>query len=171
MGQSERESLLKRIYQEVEELPAALAEYVFSVDNSATEEIDDALSAEPVDEKTFRVGIHIAAAGAYLPEESEACRTALERSTTVYQPDCKWTMLPRELIAAFSLEEGQEKPVVSAYFLVDRSNLAIKSYEYRLEKLATTANLDYDFLEGSLTQEFIPGLNRVRKDPDFSSSW
>jgi hypothetical protein len=165
--EEEGKSLLETLRKSVETLPPALPKYIFSVDHSTTEEVDDALSAEEMDEQTFRVGIHIAAPGAFLSEEGAVHRTALERSTTVYQPDCKWTMLPREIIADFSLKEGQPRPVISAYFLVDRSTLTIKSLEFRMEKLAPSVNLDYDFLEESLTEEFIPGLSKVRKDPDF----
>jgi len=164
---SEIKSIKNSLAEAYKSLPAAQAKYVFTIDHSSTEEIDDAISVEDVAPACFRVGVHIAAAGAYLPEESGAHRLALQRGTTVYQPDCKWAMLPRDLISFFSLRQGQDCPVVSAYFLVSRKTWEIRSIEFLLEKLSPSANLSYEGLEKSMTGEFIPGLNKVRKEADY----
>src|SRR2546422_7365421 len=96
-------------------LPVAEAN-AFSLDDTATTEIDDAFSLTPLAGGRFRVGIHIAAPALGFAPGSPLDAVARERLSTVYMPGRKITMLPPEAIERFSLTEGAERPACSLYF-------------------------------------------------------
>ena len=85
-------------------LPVAQAD-AFSLDDTATTEIDDAFSLTPLADGRFRVGIHIAAPALGFAPGSPLDAVARERLSTVYVPGRKITMLPPEAIERFSLTE------------------------------------------------------------------
>lgn len=135
------------------DLPLAPAR-AFSIDDSATTEIDDAFSVQMVGDQT-RVGIHIAAPAAVLPRGHPIDTVARARMSTVYAPGLKYTMLPEEWIAALSLNEGREVPVLSLYVDVDRQTFEVLSTESRLERLRIETNLRHDRLDAIVTEATI----------------
>jgi hypothetical protein len=82
----------------------------FSLDDSATTEIDDAFSLAPLAGDRVRVGIHIAAPGLGFSPGSPLDAVARERLSTVYMPGHKLTMLPEQAIGRFSLAHGKARP-------------------------------------------------------------
>ena len=58
----------------------------FSIDDSATTEIDDALSVQGLGSGTVVFGIHIAAPGLAIAPDSPLDKVARERLSTVYMP-------------------------------------------------------------------------------------
>src|SRR3546814_19788341 len=105
----------------------------YSVDDSSTIEIDDALSVTSVDEDTVKIGIHIAVPGMAVCRDNEFDKLARRRMSTVYIPGLKIPMLPRELISAFSLDSGQLRPALSLYVNARPSTGEILSSETRSE--------------------------------------
>ena len=99
------------------DLPLANVD-AFSIDDSATTEIDDAFSVQPLGDRA-RIGIHIAAPAAVLPRSHPIDTVARSRMSTVYAPGLKYTMLPDDWIDSLSLNEGREVPVLSLYADVD----------------------------------------------------
>ena len=81
----------------------------FSIDDSATTEIDDAFSVQPLGERV-RIGIHIAAPAVALARGHAVDTIAKSRMSTVYAPGLKYTMLPDDWIESLSLNEGRELP-------------------------------------------------------------
>lgn len=155
----------------LEALPDPRHAYIFSVDDEGVEEIDDALSAARIDENTFRVGVHIAAPGLCIPEESAVHERAGVRCTTVYQPDLKWTMLPREVIECFSLKAGRRTPAMSTYYTFSLDALELVEIEMRLEALAVTENFSYAALEAGLEGGFFPELELLNEDRERVHGW
>ncbi|OUM02329.1 ribonuclease catalytic domain-containing protein [Variovorax sp. JS1663] len=137
-----------------DELPLAAVQ-AFSVDDSHTTEIDDALSVEGLGSGTVRVGIHIAAPGLALTPGGPIDQVARARMSTVYMPGHKITMLPDEVVEAYTLQEGRDCPAVSLYVDFDESSLAPKSTETRLERVHIVANLRHDQLDGFITQAWL----------------
>lgn len=129
--------------------------HAFSIDDSATTEIDDASSVTFLDETRARIGIHIAAPGLLMPRDSEVDRVARIRMSTVYAPGMKTTMLPESWIGAASLDAGRPGPCVSLYVTVDRETLGIISTETRVERIALEANLRHDRFGVEITEENI----------------
>jgi exoribonuclease-2 len=134
------------------DLPATDIE-AYSVDDSSTIEIDDALSVTQPDADTIRVGIHIAVPALAIPRGSEFDGMARSRMSTVYMPGDKIPMLPRELIAAFSLDEGQWRPALSLYVTGRLADGEILDTETRLERIRVTENLRHDRLGDRITAE------------------
>lgn len=137
-----------------DELPLSDA-VAFSIDDSETTEIDDALSVTPLEDGKTRVGIHISAPGLGIQLGSDIDLVARERMSTVYAPGLKTTMLPKEWVAAFSLDEGLICPVVSLYAVVDNETLAVLSTDTRLERIKIEKNLRYDLIADKVTEEAI----------------
>jgi exoribonuclease-2 len=137
-----------------EELPLSTA-VAFSIDDSATTEIDDALSLQGLGTGTVLLGIHIAAPGLAIAPGSPIDETGRQRLSTVYMPGYKLTMLPDEVVQGYTLMEGRDCPAVSLYVTLDENTLEIRQSETRLERLHIDANLRHDQLDTIVTTEWL----------------
>ena len=117
-----------------DELPLAPVQ-AFSIDDSATTEIDDALSLQGLGSGTVVVGIHIAAPGLAVQPDSPLDQLARTRLSTVYMPGHKITMLPDEVVNTYTLEAGRDCPALSLYAVLDPSDLSVKSTVTRAERV------------------------------------
>jgi exoribonuclease-2 len=127
----------------------------FSIDDSHTTEIDDALSVQGLGSGTVTVGIHIAAPGLAIAPGSAIDQVARSRMSTVYMPGHKITMLPDHVVDTYTLQEGCDCPAVSLYVSFDESTLEPKAVETRLERVPVVANLRHDQLDGVITQTWL----------------
>lgn len=134
------------------DLPEAQVQ-AYSVDDSHTIEIDDALSVVPLDEHTIRVGIHIAVPALAVTRDSELDAMARSRMSTVYMPGQKIPMLPAELITAFSLEENQWRPALSLYVTGRLDTGEILETDTRLERIKVAGNLRHDQIDTLVTED------------------
>jgi exoribonuclease-2 len=128
--------------------PAAVT--AFSLDDIGTTEIDDAFSLQKTGEG-WRVGIHIAAPALGFAPGSALDAMARERLSTAYMPGRKFTMLPEDVIARFSLDHGGELPAVSLYVDFDE-RFAVRARHTRVERVPVVANLrhaQYDALNAA----------------------
>ena len=139
-----------------ESLPLATVR-AFSIDDSATTEIDDALSVQGLGTGSIVFGVHIAAPGLAFAPETPLDKVARERLSTVYMPGHKLTMLPDEVVQAYTLLKGRDCPAVSLYVTMDETTLAIKSSETRLERVPIAANLRHDQLDSRITEATLSG--------------
>jgi exoribonuclease-2 len=113
----------------------------YSLDDASTTEIDDALSVSILEPGTIRVGIHIAVPALAITRGGTLDEQARARMSTVYMPGDKIPMLSPELIAAFSLDEGQWRPALSLYVTGRLEDGEVLDTETRLERIRVTANL------------------------------
>jgi len=127
----------------------------FSIDDSATTEIDDAFSVTPLDGGRLRIGVHIAAPAVALDRAHALDAVARARWSTVYAPGIKFTMLPPAWVDAYSLAAGREVPVLSLYLEVDGSDWSVRGSETRLERVRIAANLRHDVLDDVVTEATI----------------
>ncbi len=139
-----------------DELPLSTAQ-AFSIDDSQTTEIDDALSVQGLGSGTITFGIHIAAPALAFAPDSAVDKVARERLSTVYMPGYKLTMLPDEVVQAYTLIAGRDCPAVSLYVTMDEATLAITGSETKLERVAIKANLRHDQLDGVITEASLTG--------------
>jgi exoribonuclease-2 len=137
-----------------DELPLSTAR-AFSIDDSATTEIDDALSVQGLGTGTVLVGIHIAAPGLAIKPGSAIDQLGRARLSTVYMPGYKITMLPDEVVQKYTLMEGGDCPAVSLYVTLDEATLDIQSSETRLERVHIGANLRHDQLDAVVTSDWL----------------
>ncbi len=128
------------------ELPLAAAT-AFSIDDATTTEIDDAFSVAQLPNGNWRIGVHIAAPALGIPSGTPVDAIAAARLSTVYMPGNKITMLPENVVQAFTLCADKVCPALSLYMEVDAATLAVLSTESRLERLHISANLRHDTLE------------------------
>jgi exoribonuclease-2 len=129
----------------------------FSIDDSATTEIDDALSVQGLGSGSVVFGIHIAAPGLAFTPETAIDKVARERLSTVYMPGHKLTMLPDDVVQAYTLTEGRECPAVSLYVTLDEATLEVRGSETRLERVPIALNLRHDKLDAVITEATLMG--------------
>jgi len=134
-----------------QELPLAPVQ-AFSIDDSATTEIDDALSLQGLGSGSVVLGIHIAAPGLAIAPGSALDKVARERLSTVYMPGWKITMLPDEVVQAYTLTAGRECPALSLYARFDEATLELQGAETRIERVPIVANLRHDELDAVVTE-------------------
>jgi exoribonuclease II len=140
-----------------DELPLAEVR-AFSIDDSSTTEIDDALSVQGLGTGIVTVGIHIAAPGLALHPSSPIDTIARQRLSTVYMPGHKITMLPDDVVQAYTLQDGRDCPAVSLYVSFDEATLVQKDSQTKLERVPIVANLRHDQLDAHVTEGWLRGL-------------
>jgi len=139
------------IPQSTEDLPLAAAA-AFSIDDSATTEIDDAFSLQWLDDGRVRLGIHIAAPALALSRDSNWEQVARNRLSTVYMPGDKITMLPDALVQTFTLQAGRDCPALSLYCTVG-DDLQAADFDTRVERVRLASNLRHDQLDAVVTED------------------
>jgi exoribonuclease-2 len=141
-------------------LPLAAAQ-AFSIDDSATTEIDDALSVQGLGSGTITLGIHIAAPGLAIQPGDAVDQLGRARLSTVYMPGYKVTMLPDTLVQTYTLQAGRDCPALSLYVTLDEATLEIKGHESRIERVSIAHNLRHDQLDAIVTEPWL-------RDPSFN---
>ncbi len=139
-----------------DELPLASVK-AFSIDDSMTTEIDDALSVQGLGTGAVTYGIHIAAPGLAIAPGAPVDQLGRARMSTVYMPGHKITMLPDSVVQAYTLIEGRDCPAVSLYVTFDEATLAVTGSETKLERVPIAANLRHDQLDGVITDATLSG--------------
>ena len=137
-------------------LPLAAVQ-AFSIDDSATTEIDDALSVQGLGTGTVVFGVHIAAPGLAMAPDSALDKLARNRLSTVYMPGWKLTMLPDDVVQTYTLTAGRDCPAVSLYVTLDESTLELRGSETRLELVPIVSNLRHDQLDTVITEPSLTG--------------
>ncbi|MBH2019304.1 MAG: RNB domain-containing ribonuclease [Burkholderiales bacterium] len=136
-----------------DELPLADAR-AFSIDDSSTTEIDDALSIQGLGSGVVTLGIHIAAPGLAVLPGSPIDAVGRARMSTVYMPGYKLTMLPDEIVQSYTLQEGRNCPALSLYVTLNEETLEITQTLTRLEQVHIASNLRHDALDTPFTEAF-----------------
>ncbi|HOX68358.1 MAG TPA: RNB domain-containing ribonuclease [Burkholderiaceae bacterium] len=139
-----------------EPLPMA-AVRAFSIDDSQTTEIDDALSVQGLGTGSVVFGVHIAAPGLAISPDSPVDKVARDRLSTVYMPGHKLTMLPDEVVQVYTLMAGRDCPAVSLYVTLNEDTLEVTGSETRLDRVPIAANLRHDQLDGVITEATLTG--------------
>ena len=137
-------------------LPLAQAR-AFSIDDSQTTEIDDALSVQGLGSGSVVFGVHIAAPGLAFAPDTPLDQVARARLSTVYMPGHKLTMLPDDVVQAYTLIAGRDCPAVSLYITLDEATLEVTGSETKLERVPIAANLRHDQLDEVITEATLTG--------------
>lgn len=139
-----------------DELPVAAVQ-AFSIDDSQTTEIDDALSLQGLGSGTVTLGVHIAAPGLAIKPDDAIDAVARHRLSTVYMPGHKITMLPDAVVQTYTLEAGRDCPAVSLYVSFDEATLELKDSRTGLERVPIAHNLRHDQLDSVITEAWLTG--------------
>jgi exoribonuclease II len=140
-----------------DDLPLAGVQ-AFSIDDSNTTEIDDALSVSGLGSGEVVLGIHIAAPALAISPASAIDKVARDRMSTVYMPGHKITMLPDAVVQNYTLAQGRDCPAVSLYVTLDEATLAIKATTTRVERVPIVANLRHDVLDTEVTEQALSDI-------------
>lgn len=144
----------------------------FSIDDVTTTEIDDAFSVVRQADGTIRVGIHIAAPGLGIKRSDAIDAIARQRLSTVYMPGDKITMLPDNLVEAFTLAEGRTCPALSLYATLNPADWTVVSTETRAEAVPIVANLRHNDLDELVTEEALAaGTGDYPHKEDIGQLW
>jgi exoribonuclease-2 len=122
------------------ELPVAPGVRAFSIDDASTTEIDDAFSVRELGGGRVEVGIHIAAPALSIARGGPHDAAARARLSTVYMPGRKITMLPDDVVDAFSLRAGAARPALSLYVALDEEGRPVAE-RTAVERVEVAANL------------------------------
>jgi exoribonuclease II len=141
-----------------DELPLADVK-AYSIDDSQTTEIDDALSVQGLGTGTVTLGIHIAAPALALKPGDAIDQLGRSRLSTVYMPGYKITMLPDDVVQSYTLQEGRNCPAVSLYATFNETTLALQNTETRVERVPIAANLRHDQLDAIVTEAWLNDNN------------
>ncbi|WP_353138638.1 RNB domain-containing ribonuclease [Limnohabitans sp.] len=136
----------------------------YSIDDSQTTEIDDALSVQGLGTGTVTLGIHIAAPALALKPGDAIDQLGRNRLSTVYMPGYKITMLPDDVVQSYTLQEGRDCPAVSLYVRFDEATLALQNTETRVERVPIAANLRHDQLDAIVTEAWLKDNNFTHAD-------
>ncbi len=124
-------------------------EDLISIDSASTKDIDDAFLVRE-HEQGFFISIALAAPGLFWPFGSELDRAVANRSTSLYLPEGKSDMLPRELAEnLFSLNQNQVRPALVLHMELDSTG-EIKKFEPGLDRVLVRANRTYGDVEEEL---------------------
>lgn len=135
-------------------LPMAAVQ-AFSVDDSSTTEIDDALSVQGLGTGEVTLGIHIAAPALAILPGSPIDHVARQRLSTVYMPGHKVTMLPDALVQSYTLQAGGPRPALSLYLTFSEADLTLLRHTTRLEQVPIAHNLRHDQLDLAISADWL----------------
>lgn len=124
--------------------------FTFTIDPETARDFDDAISFEPINDKWFNLGVHIADVTHFVRPNSELDKEAYQRATSIYLVDRVIPMLPRSLSnGVCSLRPNEDKYTFSYLCEISRDG------EIRNEKFARTATRSKVRLTYAQAQEFI----------------
>jgi len=133
-----------------------------TIDDAYTEERDDALSLEVVDAgadaggQRYRVGIHIADAGALIPRNGAIDREADRRMSTLYLPEGAIGMLPPGLSSRLgSLDPQEARQAMSLLVHVNASG-EVSDWEITPSLIRCADSLTYEEADRALEEEDSP---------------
>ena len=144
----------------------------FSIDDTSTTEIDDALSVKTLADGMLQIGIHIAAPGLAIQRDDATDLVARSRMSTVYMPGEKITMLPDDVVSVYTLGAGQTRPAVSLYATINPADWTVISTVSKIEAVPISENLRHNDLDDVITEESLAnGAGEYPHKADIAVLW
>ena len=123
---------------------------VYTIDDESTQEIDDGLSLEVLDDGGQRLWIHIADPTRLVRPGDDLDLEARRRSTTLYLPTGMVPMFPPALATGpMSLVQGKVCPALSFGVVLDEAG-SIQDYQIRASVVKPTYRLTYEDVDEML---------------------
>jgi len=124
---------------------------IVTIDGIDSKDLDDAISLEKINDTDFRLGVHIADVGHYVPENSILDLEAVKRGTSVYLVDRVLPMFPKEISNGIcSLNPNEDRLCLSVIMDIDK-NGAVISHQIVESIISNKYRLNYkevsDYLE------------------------
>ena len=135
---------------------------IFTIDGEDAKDLDDAVEIEKLENGNFRLGVHIADVGHYVPRGSLLDKEAFLRGTSVYLVDRVIPMLPVELSNGIcSLSQGEERLTMSVIMEIDDSGKVV-SHEIIKSVICSKARMTYKDVSA-----IIDGDDKLREKYDY----
>ncbi|WP_013320225.1 ribonuclease catalytic domain-containing protein [Gloeothece verrucosa] len=123
---------------------------IYTIDDESTQEIDDGLSVEFLDEGKIRLWIHIADPSRLVTPGDELDLEARRRSTSLYLPTGMISMFPPELATGpMSLVQGQVCPALS-FAVILNDDGSVLDYSIHASLVKPTYRLTYEDVDEML---------------------
>lgn len=143
-----------------------------TIDSASTQDMDDALYAEPIYQNgeitAWRLVVAIADPTAYIPIDSQIEQDAKQRCFTNYLPGFNIPMLPRELSDELcSLVPQQKRPALVCYIEIDMAGNLTTEPHFVAAWIESKAKLVYDevsdFIEQGTTASWQPETAEIQQ--------
>ena len=139
---------------------------IFTIDGEDAKDLDDAVSVEKIDDKTFILNVHIADVSHYVEQDSLLDKEAYIRGTSIYMLGRVIPMLPRELSNGIcSLNEGEDRFTLSCSMKINKKGEVIDSKIFK-SIINVTKRMNYtdvqkilDKLDEKIVQENTKYIN------------
>ena len=133
-----------------------------TIDDAGTEDKDDAVSLEAMGEGIYRLGIHIADAGALIPSAGVMDLEADRRMATLYTPERRVPMLPPEVSSGTgSLVAGESRVALSVIVDVTASG-DVAEWRIVPSTIRSRAALTYDEADEAIRHQSGPWNDVLR---------
>ncbi|WP_265265339.1 ribonuclease catalytic domain-containing protein [Spirulina subsalsa] len=146
---------------------------VYTIDDESTEEIDDGLSVEPLEDGRLRLWVHIADPSRLVSLGDELDLEARRRSTSLYLPTGMIPMFPKELATGpMSLIQGQVCAALSFGVVLDEMG-KVEDYTIHASWIKPTYRLTYDDVDEMLELgvQAEPEIAQLAEAAALRSSW
>ena len=149
----EAEAVAKITTQEEETRLDLRGDLLVTIDGKDARDLDDAVSLSIEENGSYRLGVHIADVGHYVPIGSRLDREAYQRGTSVYFPDRVLPMLPKQLSnGVCSLNAGEDRLALSCIIFLDEDGKILK-HQIAESIIHVTKRLDYPTVNAALEQD------------------
>ena len=129
--------------------------FVLTIDPFDAKDFDDALSIVPDADGSWIIGIHIADVAAYIRPRDKFDKAAGERAFSCYLPGRTLPMLPANLTAKISMQQGADSLAHSVFLKIDADGRVV-SGERRHTLVKVAQRLDYDEVQNFLDNGVVP---------------
>ena len=127
---------------------------VITIDPDEARDFDDAVSVEPLDGGSLRLGVHIADVAHYVPRGGAIDEQARERTTSTYLLDRVVHMLPRPLAAELcTLAPHEDRLTISVFLDVDETGI-VRHRSFCLSVIRSADRLTYTQVQAALDADY-----------------